>query len=423
MKRNASAKNTGLSAPPPSFGLLDKTRVAWRRLFTIRKRNILLVGTSNCMLKRGISLGLASQPGVGRLENRSLGASSSIHLARSTEDIDFSKFDFCILEFSVNEDVLLRSHAARPELIEINLRHIVARCVHAGCIPVILIFPRKPDPEKNAGRTFYLEFARRFNLPFFDGYSLIAALKKKHRLEHDGLFQNPNHVMPDVGYLFAKALAPGLLRITRLRARLVPSAWQWRELAQLQLSPAQAPGCEIVTRRNTRFTESFCVLTPEAPLVIDLGATAIGELTGVAVNIGNTQGFLIIEGETRAILDLRNEYCGQQRHALSISILPLADSIKPRAGKVTVRCTLDESETVGCAGKMSEFLGNSTRTEGPARIEISRLIGVSGTDRQGTCLPAPELHFDLANPALHASLLNDFARHTPLPKRPKLKKT
>ena len=406
--------------PEPRFGLLKKTGLFWRRLFSPRPLNLLLVGTSNCMLKKGISVGLAAHPGVRHVENRSLGASSSIHLVKSTEDIDFRRFDFCLLDFSVNEDILLRSRAAHPELIETNLRHIVARCLEAGCMPVILIFPRKPPVEKNAGRTFYLEFARRFHLPVFDGYSLLTALKKKHRLEHEGLFENANHVVIEISELFARALAPELRRLSRVSSRFIPADWTWNALAQLRIAETQTPGFEAVVRSNSRFTESFFTITPENPLSVELADSGIREITGVAVNIGHTQGFLIIEGETQAVLDLRNEYCGQRRHKLSISILPLPYAIKPRQGRITLRCTLDETETAGCIGTMSEFLGNSTQA-GPARVEISRLIGVSSVTQRATRLPAPTLHADLAASPKHQSLLRSFAKQSSLPRRPRKK--
>lgn len=352
-----------------------------------------LVGTSNSVLKEGFSTALASSSLVSALGNFSIGASSSVHVVKSTSGVDFSVYDFCLFDFAVNEDVLLRNGATSPDQVRHNLDYLVTRCLQAGCLPVIVVFPKPIKAEVSESRDFYLEYARSLHLPCFDGYEALEYLGEKHGLTLDQLFLDKTHVKPWVARFFADTILESLQRLVSKKGETVPGHCQAAVLDQIALSSIDLISDDHVYRQNTKFQDAFCILRNDGYLEVDI-PDPHASVMGICVNLAKTSCILSIEGVHSCLIDLRNGYFENSKIKLTISMLPLRYSIQPKDGKVKLRFV-----SVNELGKvpipMQGVLGQPAQSAPKNILEISRLLIQKSESISVNKVPAPQLYRNL----------------------------
>ncbi|MGZ8219207.1 hypothetical protein, partial [Methylomagnum sp.] len=160
---------------------------------------IAIIGTSNSLMASGYTYGLAQSTKVTRVENFSMGGSISLLASVTTRGVDFSKFDVCLLDFAVNE-ALFVGYISTDDMYAYE-RAIVGRLIAAGCLPVILIIPRKQmGGKRDLVREYHLRLAQELNLPYFDITSYLEKFTVTKGIERAVLFKDGGHLASTLAF-------------------------------------------------------------------------------------------------------------------------------------------------------------------------------------------------------------------------------
>jgi hypothetical protein len=368
---------------------------------------VLIVGTSNSLRGAGYVKHLGDSLGAGQIRNASLGASASTHVIRSLKGIDFADFDYCVVDLSVNEDVLLRFGVMEAEVSRTVIDAIVARALSAGCLPIILVLPRLLRPDQAPiGRPLHLEHARRWGLPVLDAYLAADRLREIHGATDQEIFHSAPHVDNWVAAAIAHALADFMDERQDLRWDAAGAAPA--DLPLLGEEAVAAEGFVQVDRATSKFSGRFTQVSHGA--VLRASAGRLRGIVGVVVNLSATHGVLRIEGETGApvLIDLRNSYFNDPRFPVVIASLPLPRVLRPDAdGRVSIAILApDEIGAEMQLRSAEEELGASAAI-GPPQLEIESLQGLLGVEAVMVRKPAPGIAVEVL--AGHRMRLLDVA--------------
>jgi hypothetical protein len=226
--------------------------------------SVCLLGTSNGVIKNGYADYFRHSPALSRFDNYSLGASTSAFAFYRAARIDFSHYEFCILDLCVNDGRWMDSGHVEPESWTQAVMDLCRLVLAAGCLPVLLILPspnllaRPPEIQARAR-----DVARRLNLPFFDGYDLLRhAMAARPDTGADGFFRDPVHIHEWFGQQISRLIVESL---PRLRSQRQPAGRGIQEsIARHSLIDltAQFAG-ETMTRGTSLLREKFALLTPQ----------------------------------------------------------------------------------------------------------------------------------------------------------------
>jgi hypothetical protein len=225
--------------------------------------SVCLLGTSNGVIKNGYADYFQRSPALSHFDNHSLGASTSAFVFYRAPKVDFSRYEFCILDLCVNDGRWIDSGHVEPESWTQAVMDLCRLVLAAGCLPVLLILPspnllaRSPEIQARAR-----DVARRLNLPFFDGYDLLRqAMAARPGTSAEGFFRDPVHIHEWFGQHISRLLVESL---PRLRAQRQPAGRVIQEsIARHSLIDltSQFAG-ETMTRGTSLVRENFALLTP-----------------------------------------------------------------------------------------------------------------------------------------------------------------
>lgn len=386
-----------MSAPPfPSRHELQSLK------FWLSGMRIAVVGTSNSLRRDGYTSYLVRDPRVTALSNFSIGASTGLHSLRSTEGIDFRRFDFCLIDFSVNEEVVRKNNALNLDVSKSVAENLIVRCLSGGCIPVITLLPRMIETHQSRMRQFYLKIAAGWGVPFFDGFELVDFIKEVSDIRGSGLFMDVAHIRPWVCLVFARALADGLASLpaerTGDRTLFAPA------LATVKVADrlASADGLEIVERGSSRASGHF--VKASRPTRVALRDVVGESLIGLCVNLSETNCIASFRSMNSTALDLRNHYFGNASFRIVISALPLMETISIAEGTLEIE-TLDEAaaSALGGVGGMEGELGRSSQPAG-GQLEIADIFLRLHGEVRSQHAPVDGLHRPLLLPSAKPAL-------------------
>jgi hypothetical protein len=363
---------------------------------------IAIVGTSNSLRKDGYTFYLGADPRVESLSNFSIGASTGLHSIRSTKNIDFSQFDYCLIDFSVNEEVVRKNNALNLEFSKTIFENLIVRCLAGGCIPVLTLLPRMTDTHQSKMRSFYLKISADWGIPYFDGYDLIDYMKSVSDISGFGFFLDVAHIRPWVSLVFARSLLDGLASLPeqRLVAREVAAP----SFACIGVADrlAGTEGLEITERGSARASGRFVRSTE--PATISLHEIDGEDVIGVCVNLSETNCILALSGENETALDLRNNYFENPLYRLVISALPLMNVVTLTDGYLQIRSLdADGAASLTMISGMSAELGHASR---PAKgqIEIADLFVRERGEVHSPNAPVDGLNRPLLLPSSHSGI-------------------
>lgn len=356
---------------------------------------IAVVGTSNSLREDGYVPRLAADARVAALSNYSIGASTSIISIARTEDVDFSTFDFCLIDFSVNEEVVRKNGGLDLALTREVVESLAVRCLAARCLPVIALLPRMIETESSRMRTFYRDMAREMSLPIMDGYDLVDRLLACSDVTKPGMFLDKAHIRPWVADVFARTLADGLAKLPPPEDRFVDGPLEARRFCAVDVS-RHIPPCssaERVNRSNVLVT--LDLLRSVAP--IDLMFEVHGaDLVGIYLNLKDTNAFACFSsGDDRVLIDLRNKYFDDDTFEFIVSALPLKRRLPILNGRLEMRSF--DSDGVAAFGSADDIRGELGRITRPAtgQIEIAKLLMAEREALISPVAAAPSNHMDI----------------------------
>jgi hypothetical protein len=325
-------------------------------------QRFLIVGTSNSIRRGGYAEYLGRMPSL-KLTNVSIGASTSIHSIWRTSDVEFGDHDAAILDFAVNEDVMLRNGATSTESIRPIVAALICRATARHCLPVLLILPRQQTVESLA-RPFYRALGQEFGLPVLDGYDVIEHLARTEGIAREAMFDDAAHVTSWVSALIAEILQEGLRRILQRPARWREAEWSTPRLEILDVTGQGGAETPVVERATSRFSSRFLRLG--GPSRLELRVAPQSRIIGLRLNLRETNAFLRFPGSGEVVMDLRNSYYQSEKYPVVISALPLPAPLAVPSGQLVIE-TLAEP---AAGDRLSDASGELGRSRRPATGEL-----------------------------------------------------
>lgn len=285
---------------------------------------VLLSGTSNSILARGIKYPLARDPRVTSFTNRSYGASGTVALANHLQYIDFTKYDFCILDYCVNEEVFISINESTTDSAMNNLMAAVDAASRAGCQPLILILPT--STRANYPRPFETAIIDKLGehaVPIFNFYTFSKAFCGRTGLDFKDLFLDPMHIHREIGEAIGAALVDYMATHIKVTPTTATPSYEYDPLGFIPYKQFNVTGKSIQMQRESSLLQrSLLQITPEA--TITATAAASGHVTGVCFDASRSVGTLTASAFQQICLSLKpNVPFFRQTRGLTLVMQPI----------------------------------------------------------------------------------------------------
>jgi hypothetical protein len=247
---------------------------------------IAVFGTSNSILKNGYVSGLRFSPYVDTVQQFCLGHSTSVSLPYTTKGVNFDDFDYCLVDFVVNEETFEKFPESHRE-IRNRLDFLISLLAEKKCVPVAMIMPvqirvDKPLPVYR----LYLEYFREHNFPVFDGYDALRRLMAGSDTPLPSYFRDPSHLSNWAATALGLALGEQLAAFAdKLLDRRV-STVRGHTFGYVRFNPRHNRAIPVVTRKSALSTERFLRIGAEERILFGIGEAEA--VSGVGLNLGQT---------------------------------------------------------------------------------------------------------------------------------------
>lgn len=254
---------------------------------------ILLTGTSNSIIANGFNSGIERHAATTTFQNVSFGASSTIALGDHMRGIDFSQYDVCIFDYCVNEEVYI---FIRQTTVDEAMSNLAAACdaaSRAGCLPVIAVFANlNRVPLKRPLEAALIDRFGTLGVPVFNIHPLLQGLVQSLGCPIQNLFQDPNHVLREIGASFGAGIMDAVQAGAGFPRSLVKTDQTYRQLRFVPFSKMAVTGGSQVVSRQTRLASAELLqLDPEAQITCFAQSDGF-ECAGITFNAARTWGHL-----------------------------------------------------------------------------------------------------------------------------------
>jgi hypothetical protein len=258
------------------------------------KPRVVLSGTSNSILTQGFSSAVAEDPRIASFANHSLGASGTVAVGYHLRDIDFSKYDVCLIEYCVNEEVfLLLGETTLAETID-NMCNLVDRAARAGCRAFFVVMPSRNRFRFRRPFQDWLETVMRAHgVPVIDTYSILMRAVEAHRLQIPQLFLDPVHLKRAVAVVLGRFIADEVVRIAAepIPILAVDAALTHRPVEYIPASALRLGGGAKLIERQSRLVSAELAEIP-AGATVAWSDTRGGEICGIVYDQTGSHGRL-----------------------------------------------------------------------------------------------------------------------------------
>jgi hypothetical protein len=289
---------------------------------------VLLSGTSNAIIAGGLSASLAHDPRITTFRNQSYGASGSVALGDHIPRINFAKYDFCVLDYCVNEEVLIHSRVSTVDSAMNNLLAAVDVASRAGCQPLVLILPR--STVANFSRPFeeaiVAELATR-GVPVFNFYTFAEQLTAQNEMAFVDLFLDPMHIHREIGAAIGTALVDYMANRIDVTPIASDTPLHYDPLHFVGHQDCDITGYSALMHRESSLLQRDCLaLQPGA--TITLHSPSAGLLTGITFDAARTVGTLVEMTSGKVCLSLKPASAFfRETRSLTLMTLPISDPI------------------------------------------------------------------------------------------------
>jgi hypothetical protein len=288
---------------------------------------VCVMGTSNAIFRDGYVQALRSHHAVSRFENYSLGGSSSNAFGFWKERINFSEFDFVILDYCVNDTTLFHSGIQNAHNIASALTDALITLLVQKVTPLILMLPLLWQ-ENPIVPNIYRQIASKYGVEIFDGLEKVAGICSRQGCDRNSLFEDPYHLKRDISSLFACELLESAIgsASTRIQTRQIYVPHD----KHLFLSSLQVFGDQF--RYKERKTSLITAELADLRLgqVGDIHLNSDETLVGIVVDLANSKGVL--------------------------TVWPLPEPVTAHNGIVRINILEDRNHDAGLQHKLSEAL-------------------------------------------------------------------
>ena len=256
---------------------------------------VLLSGTSNSIIVNGISAAFEKEQRITSFVNASHGASGVVGLANHCRKIDFSKYDFCLLDYCVNEEIFVQTKVTEVASSINHMDNAISEASKAGCQPIIIIFPSVT--RLNYPRPFEEEIYRRYQslgVPIFNFYHLCFELLQQGVREFSDFFLDPAHIHHQISYSIGETICDYMsaIQAKQVPRKIVQSDHRYSKIDFINCRDLSCDNPRPIIHRETRITSSdFLPLEPGDTFSVHYSQDAV--LRGVAYNVARSVGSII----------------------------------------------------------------------------------------------------------------------------------
>ncbi|MDE4193112.1 hypothetical protein [Phaeobacter gallaeciensis] len=269
---------------------------------------VLLTGTSNSIIPAGIKRALEIDPRVTAFTNASYGASGSVAIGDHLRNVDFSQYEVCVIDYCVNEEVLLSSNASTLERAVSNIFALVDRASRAGCLPVLAIYPTQhmlyiERPFENA----LVESLVTRGVPVFNIYDYVIGLNERQGFSVEELFLDPHHVLRKLSFFVGRQILDFVEAIDFGALELVETGETYHSLEFIPYADLCFDGGEMqeVVRKTTLMSRNLLNVTPGTRLTVETGKAS--EIAGITFNLSRSWGVLSNAENGAHLLEIANK--------------------------------------------------------------------------------------------------------------------
>lgn len=323
-----------------------------------------ILGTSNAVLDNGYPHHLRHHKAIQLLESYSIGMSSSHAFAYWKCQIDFSRFDYCIVDYCVNDTTFFDSRFQSCDHVESCLSECITHLLSKGCIPLLFILPLRVSYNEDI-LGIYIRLAHRYGIPYFDGYAYLRRCLSKG-IDTDTLFEDGFHLHRHISGELAAALVDFALKDSAAVATntcIVTMTENVFRQANLCFGPKWT-----ISRRGSSLI-STDLLDLHAGDTLDVVVDATSELVGIMFDVANTKSVLNASGENNILIDLTSFYFTGHRQKLILAMWPLPVAIKPLNGFIRLNVRDEKFCDVSLRHNMNEEQRNA-----PAMLGLCGLV-------------------------------------------------
>lgn len=330
---------------------------------------VLLSGTSNAIIARGMNFPLSRDPRITRFTNQSYGASGTVALADHLRQIDFSQYDFCVLDYCVNEEVFISKKESTTENAMNNLLAAVDAASVAGCQPLIVILPT--STWGNYPRPFEAgimeELAAR-SVPVFNFYTFTKEFVAHTGLTFHDMFLDPMHIHRELGAAIGTALVDYMADRIDTVPILTVTKRTYDPLQFVPYTDLKVTGeARPVTRESSLLTRKCLAIAPGAEITVTTSFP--GMIAGVSFDASRSVGEITTKDDKQICLSLKSSSAFfRNARGLTQMMMPLLNLVPLDANNsATLRYTFEGALTDIHPPAALTLSGVSLRCTGCAR--------------------------------------------------------
>ncbi len=298
-----------------------------------------IIGTSNSILMNAFTWAFSRATGV-RMKNMSLGASCSANAAWAISGVDFSDFNFAIIELSNNEEHQNTHGLTSTGRFKNNLCTLIDTCSKAGAIPIVVSFPRLYYVDRDRPiHESMIALCRKLNVTTLDIYKVIGAAVAMDytRTPVGKYFMDEAHLKQRVARSIGFELISQLRRIIRSGPILNKEMHETHNRTYY-LDASNIDCLHTDLRTTSLISQSVVVLNLESKLSMDFPGSG-DKLTAVHLNAARSNAGLTVGG-VRVLGRSPESDVTPQKDLISV-IRPLKTMLEVN-GKTTIEAIAEE---------------------------------------------------------------------------------
>jgi hypothetical protein len=295
---------------------------------------VAVIGQSNSILQHGFVAHLMRRPEIEIGHMGRIGASPSVILPFYAAPEWLAGHDVCILDVGVMDYIFLGEGAIDPASIAHYLGYALQMIHAAGCLPLLLVIPRKTALPCVAGgakvpflHQIYRGVAAQYDAMLLDLIDGLDDLGQRSRASLDAVYSDPNHPAEPMQRAIADRIAAliGEAMSTQLERRPVSAAIpNFERLTLTGLCPDAPALLEMTRLFRTRLT----LIAPGDRLVLPTGR--FDRLHALLVNRSRSGAKLAIEGDRTVVKIVGTKH--ERHQPLVIQLCSVVTPVRDRDG-------------------------------------------------------------------------------------------
>lgn len=304
---------------------------------------VLLSGTSNSVLARGLNYPLTNDSRVSKFTNYSYGASGSVALGDHLRKMDFLQQDFCILDYCVNEEVFIWQKQSHVDAAMNNLNAAIDAASRNRCQPIVLMLltTKRADYARPFEEAIVAELSTR-GVPVFNFYEFARNLTHVTDLEFEDLFLDRMHIRRELGYFIGQAVLDYMERSKDKQLTSTSSDLRYQPIGFVPLEEIDIIGSHELIHAKTKLLKTkLSRILPEAQIILKpRGRGSVdSEIIGLTCNAARTVGTLSDATTGQQLHEIMPTGLFTKARGLTLVSRPLKTPIQFKASKAVIEYT------------------------------------------------------------------------------------